>query len=165
LEWCNHNKNQDIKAKQLLELQRHCLFEVVGGKKYQRIHILKVYEEPTTDKPLYYPNNDIYGNHDQVLIPQHLLVDGKLLIYKVQYGNVVYIGSTKLPRQRISQHFRGFVNKHTYEMLQKGGTFELIEVVNGTEEQLRAKETEYIKEYVSTGVYIVINEKHNSTKE
>lgn len=162
LEWCNHTSS---KHNQLLELQRHCLYQVVGKTKHQRIHILKIYDEPTTEKQLYYPNGDVYGNHPQVLIPKHLLEVGVKIIYKIQYGTQVYIGSSLNIRSRIKNHFKGYANDMTYSMLKRGATFELLEVVHGTEDDLRQREKEYIKEYVSTGMFIVINDRHNSSKE
>ena len=148
---------------QLLELQRHALIEVVGKGSHKRIHILKVYDQPATTEIFYRPNNEVYSCHEQVLVPKHLLDEGNMIVYKIQYGNEVYIGSTKRPRFRISEHFNGHANDMTYDILCKGATFELLEVVNGTEEQLRQREREYIEEYSSSGLYVVINERHNNT--
>ncbi len=159
VEWCNHNKNPHLKASQMLELQRHCLYEVVGKNKWQRYHILEVYDKPTTDTVFYEPRVD-YANHPQVLVPSRLLENGSMIIYKIQFGNMVYIGSTMKPRGRISKHFNGHVNEHTYHMLQRGGTFELLEHITTTEEDLRAREIEYIKEYKACGMFIVINNQH-----
>lgn len=150
-----------IKGKQLLELQRHCLFEEVGNTTDKRYHILEVYDKPTTDTVFYEPNsNDIYANHPQVLIDSQLLNHGTMIIYKIQYGNMIYIGSTKSPRKRISNHFKGHANEHTYSMLKRGGTFEVLEVITTSEEDLRAREIEYIQEYKLCGAYIVINNQH-----
>lgn len=162
LEWSNKTI---AKPKQFLELQRHCLFQVVGKTKFQRIHILKVYDQPTTNEVFYYPNGDIYANHPQVLIPKHLLDYGNMIVYCVRYGNQIYVGSTTRPRKRVGEHFRGEANDITYSMLQRGGTFELLEHITTTEEELRKREAEYIKEYVLTGAYVVINDRHNNSKD
>lgn len=148
-----------IKGKQLLELQRHCLFEEVGNTNDKRYHILEVYDKPTTDTVFYEPKVD-YANHPQVLVDSQLLKNGTMLVYKVQYGNMIYIGSTLKPRQRICCHFNGHVNEHTYNMLKRGGTFEVLEVITTTEEDLRAREIEYIQEYKLCGAYILINNVH-----
>jgi predicted GIY-YIG superfamily endonuclease len=157
--------NTSAKPNQLLELQRHCLYEVVGAGKGQRFHIIKVYDQPTTDKPFYLPYGDIYGNHQQVLVPKHLLDYSSMIIYRIVYGNQVYIGSTTRPRNRISEHFNGSANDMTYSMLQRGATFELLEHVTTSEEDLRQREAEYIKEYAATGVYVVINDRHNNSNK
>lgn len=157
--WC-YNGNMTARANQFLELQRHCLMQEAGVKKNRRYHILKVYDKPTTDEVFYRPNNAIYRNHDQVLIPKNLLHYGAKIVYKIQYGNEVYIGSTFDINQRLSQHFNGYVNKHTEWMLKRGGTFELLEHITTTEEDLRAREVDYIKEFVACGLYTVHNEIH-----
>lgn len=154
------NGNMKTRANQMLELQRHCLFEVVGKNRHQRYHILKVYDKPTTQEVFYRPNNEVYSIHPQVLVPSHLLENGSMIVYKIQCGNQVYIGSTKNPRNRISNHFNGYVNEHTYHMLQRGGTFEVLEHITTNEEDLRAREVEYIKEYKLCGVFAIINNKH-----
>ena len=154
------NTSPICRANQFLELQRHCLMQVVGKTKFTRYHILKVYDKPTTDEVCYRPNNEIYRNHEQVLIPKHLLHYGVKIVYKIQYGNEVYIGSTFDVNQRISQHFNGYVNPHTESMLKRGGTFEMLEHITTTEEDLRAREIEYIKEYKACEIFIVHNEQH-----
>lgn len=154
------NTSPAPRANQFLELQRHCLMQVVGEKKNRRYHILKVYDKPTTDEVFYRPSNAIYRNHEQVLIPKNLLHYGVKIVYKIQYGNEVYIGSTFDINGRLSQHFNGHVNEHTESMLKRGGTFELLEHITTTEEDLRAREIEYIKEYVACGLYKVHNEAH-----
>lgn len=162
LDWSYYsNGTTKEKGKQLLELQRHCLFEKVGNTSNQRIHILKVYDKPTTDTVFYRPTKgDLYGNHPQVLIPKHLLDKGTMICYAVRYGNQVYIGSTYDIRKRINNHFKGYSNEHTYNMLKRGGTIELLEVITTTEEDLRQREVEYIKEYSLTGAYIMVNNQH-----
>ena len=160
VEWCNHNKNPHLKASQMLELQRHCLYEVVGKNKWQRYHILEVYDKPTTDTVFYRPRVD-YANHPQVLVPSHLLEYGTMLVYKIQFGIEVYIGSTKNPRQRISSHFNGHNhNPHTQVMLNYGATFEVLEHITTNENDLRAREVEYIKEYKECKAFVMINNAH-----
>lgn len=164
LEWC-YNGNMAVRANQLLELQRHCLIQETGAKKNRRYHILKVYDQPTTDEVFYRPNNEVYRNHQQALIPKHLLHYGVKIVYKIQYGNEVYIGSTFDVMKRISNHFNGYVNEHTESMLKRGGTFELLEYITTTEEDLRAREVDYIKEYVACGLYKLHNEAHTKDEK
>lgn len=159
VEWCNHNKNPHLKASQMLELQKYCLYQVVGKNRHQRYHILKVYDKPTTQEVFYEPRVD-YANYPQVLVPSHLLENGSMIVYKIQCGNQVYIGSTMKPKQRISSHFNGYVNEHTYNMLKRGGTFEVLEHITTNEEDLRTREVEYIKEYKLCGVFAIINNQH-----
>ena len=54
----------------------------------------------------------IYRNHEQVLIPSTYYITAKI-VYKIQYGNEVYIGSSYDIMKRISNHFNGHVNPHT----------------------------------------------------
>ena len=129
-------------------------------KYYTLPYSLKVYDKPTTDEVFYRPNNAIYRNHEQVLIPKHLLHYGVKIVYKIQYGNEVYIGSSYDIMKRISNHFNGHVNPHTQSMLRRGGTFEMLEHITTTEEDLRAREIEYIKEYKACEIFIVHNEQH-----
>lgn len=157
--WC-YNGNMGARQNQLLELQRHCLMQMVGRGKSTRYHILKVYAKPTTDEVFYRPNNAIYRNHEQVLIPKHLLRYGVKVVYKIQYGNEVYIGSSYDIMKRISNHFNGHVNPYTKSMLNRGGTFEMLEHITTTKEDLRAREIEYIKEYKACEIFIVHNEQH-----
>ena len=157
--WC-YNGNMGARQNQLLELQRHCLIQVAGERNTTRYNILKVYDKPTTDEVFYRPNNAIYRNHEQVLIPKHLLHYGVKIVYRIQYGNEVYIGSSYDIMKRISNHFNGHVNPHTQSMLRRGGTFEMLEHITTTEEDLRAREIDYIKEYIACGLYTVRNEQH-----
>lgn len=157
--WC-YNTLPATRAKQLLELQRHCLIQKVGKGRATRYHIIKVYDTPTTQDVFYRPNRELYSNLAQVLIPRELLKYGEMIVYKVQFGNQVYIGSTFDIMTRLSQHFNNHVNEHTYHMLKRGGTFEMLEHITTTEEDLRAREIEYIKEYKACGVFTVINNQH-----
>lgn len=157
--WCVNGTTM-TKENQLLELQRHCLIQKVGKGSGTRYHIIKVYDTPTTKEVFYRPNNEVYSNHEQVLIPRELLKYGEMIVYKVQFGNQVYIGSTFDINQRLSQHFNGYVNPHTEDMLKRGGTFEMLEHVTTSEEDLRAREIEYIKEYKACRVFVVINNQH-----
>lgn len=84
-------------------------------------------------------------------------------VYKVYNDKYIYIGSSIDLYKRYSQHKHGHVLKHlknntqdttTYSILNNTnnfgyptGFFECIEIVDGTEEQLREKEIEYIKNY------------------
>ena len=149
------------RRRQRLELQKYCILDVVGKNRYQRYHVLEVFEKPTTNAVFYRPNNEKYTCHEQVFVPRNLMDDGNMIVYKIQYGLEVYIGSTKRPRRRISEHFNGHNhNPHTQFMLQRGGTFEVLEHITTTEDDLRLKEQEYIKEYSMTGMFIMINNAH-----
>lgn len=82
-------------------------------------------------------------------------------IYKIQYQNDVYIGSTLRLRDRFMQHYKneGHAHTKTYNLLQQGGTFELLWLMpnNSTIDDLRIKEQEYINLYKNIKTYNLLN--------
>lgn len=76
-------------------------------------------------------------------------------IYNVFNNTEIYIGSTKNLYQRFMDHFKDYQNfNKTYKILQNNGFFEVIELVDITDDStkfdknLQSKEYEYIKDYI-----------------
>ena len=87
-------------------------------------------------------------------------------VYKIQFENKVYIGSTKDFRNRYKQHLREDKTNlpHLWELLkEEEHTFEVLEVVNEMGE-LRKREQYYIELYLSSG-YEVVNRKKAKDEE
>lgn len=82
-------------------------------------------------------------------------------VYKISLGNKIYIGSTIVGfRDRFLGHYYGQDEsmQHTYELIQNGGVFEILENMTGErEEVIRRRENEYIEEYQKNDSWEVIN--------
>lgn len=82
-------------------------------------------------------------------------------IYKIILDNKIYIGSTIMGfRDRFLFHYYGHdkTMKHTYELIKEGGKFEILENMNGEDEEtIRKKEDEYIQKYKEDDSWILIN--------
>lgn len=81
-------------------------------------------------------------------------------VYKIQLNDTVYIGSTIASfKTRYRQHcIDNDVIPYTHDLLEKGATFDILWIAdkNNTEENIRMKEYNYIKEYINQG-YDVLN--------
>lgn len=85
-------------------------------------------------------------------------------VYKIVFGNKIYIGSTMRSfRKRFQEHNSGRdkLMQHTYELLQQGGNFEILYDMTGIEDEelVRMVESEFIKEYLLNPEWNVINKK------
>lgn len=132
-----------------------------------RIKIEEIYEKPHTK----FPQFSLYGLKEMEL-------GG---IYKIQYKNIAYIGSTKNFYDRFRQHYNKSQLKNqingkeisTTDLLRKGGIMEPIEIIGDfyhfstPEEEIQAtqnmlsKEKEYIKEYSEKKDIILLNVDYN----
>ena len=78
----------------------------------------------------------------------------------------VYIGSTiRGFRSRFREHYNCYDNRmtHTYNLLNNGGVFEIIESMNNsTENEIRLREQYYIDKYNKDNNYILINNRNES---
>ena len=76
----------------------------------------------------------------------------------------VYIGSTiRGFRSRFREHYNCYDNRmpHTYNLLNNGGVFEIIESMNNsTEKEIRLREQYYIDRYNENNNYILINNRY-----
>lgn len=99
------------------------------------------------------------------IIEEHFNCGG---VYKIQFQNDIYIGSTIRLRDRFMQHYRneGGTHTKTYNLLQQGGTFELLWLMpyDSTIDELRLKEQEYINLYKNIETYNLLNIQ-DATKE
>ena len=59
----------------------------------------------------------------------------------------------------IRKGISGYFN--AYSMLKRGGTFELLRHIKTTQEDLRTREADYMKEYNSYCAYIIINNQYD----
>ena len=156
-------KRGDSKEKQLKKIKSLCRLktkEIITGKKKNYAYIIEeIYQEPKEiidnrknnkgrptkylDKQFKVPKEDWYKNG----------------IYKIQFENKVYIGSTKDFRYRYMRHLS--VDKkempHVWELLkEEEHIFEVLEVVENIEE-LNIREQYYIDLYLNDNNYIVVN--------
>lgn len=89
-------------------------------------------------------------------------------IYRITLGNKIYIGSTIAGfRKSFLVHYHGGNKglKHTYELIQDGGIFEILEDMTGSDEEIiRKREIDYIKKYSTDDKWEVINRKKYITE-
>lgn len=153
------------KKSQMKELARFVKYHKDGNK----IIIDEIYKEPLEKIngrieaiKLRAKNNSDWKIYDNLNIePEKMLNYG---IYKITLNNDIYIGSTiKSFRKRFQQHNRGKdkLMKHTYELLQNGGVFEILHDMTGIEDEelIRMVEDEAIKEYLLNPNWNIINRK------
>lgn len=133
-----------------------------GKKLSNRIFIEKVYDEPlpivskraeTPSRKIDYPGYGVPEEHDR-----------SIGIYRIVYENEVYIGST-------AQSFRYRFYGHIYSgkplvptlMIEKGGVYELVEVMNGcSKEEILAREDYYIDLYEQDERFVLVNQRNAS---
>lgn len=148
-------KTGNSKKAQITELKRFCSFTKEG----QKIIINEVYDIPL-------PENKNMGNTSKFKIYKNFNVNEEskdnIGVYKITLGNKIYIGSTAVSfRKRFQQHHQGYekLMRHTYDMLQNGGKFDILHDMTGIEdiELIRMVEDEYIKEYLLLHQWEVIN--------
>ena len=153
------------RKKYLKRLESLCRYYKDGNK----FIIDKIYEEPL-------PIEDNRGKtrHKQKHYEQYLpneKYNCSIGVYKITLDNQIYIGSTKVGfRTRFIQHIANNLPK-TKEMLDNGGTFDILQICDGMEEnEIRHIEQQWIEEYRNNPDWIVVNsldhvsikgEKHN----
>lgn len=156
---------QDIKAGkgkqlQLKDFERYFKYHKEGHK----IIIDEIYDKPIqkVDKRSEGNNKGHFAEYESLNIPHEKA--NHYGIYKITLNNDIYIGSTVIGfRTRFQQHNRGGdkLMQHTYELLQNGGTFEILHDMTGIEDEelIRMIEDETIKEYLLNPNWNVINKK------
>jgi len=88
--------------------------------------------------------------------------EDRIGVYKIVLDNNIYVGSTiKSFRERFKGHkSKNKIMPHTYEMLDNGATFEVIEFCDGLPEiEIRKLENYYIKQYREDENWNLINSK------
>ena len=88
--------------------------------------------------------------------------EDRIGVYKIVLDNNIYVGSTiKSFRERFKGHkSKNKIMPHTYEMLDNGATFEVIEFCDGLPEiEIRKLENYYIKQYREDEDWNLINSK------
>lgn len=153
-ELCKSIGEEPYKGGTQREAQEKRISSVYKLEKVKRkFKIIEIYSKPKKivdnrgKEPKYYaqfkvPKEDWYKNG----------------IYKIQFENKVYIGSTKNFRNRYKKHLREDKEElpHIWELLkEEEHTFEILEVVED-EEKLKTKEQYYIDLYLSSE-YEVVN--------
>lgn len=146
--------SSNSKTKQFKELDSLCKWRKEGNK----IIIDEIYSEPKkiVDNR---SNNGKTKILSQFKVPKEDWYKGG--IYKIQFENKVYIGSTKDFRNRYKKHLREDEEElpHIWELLKEDNhTFEILEVVKDIKE-LNNKEQYYIDLYSKDNNYIVINKR------
>lgn len=82
-------------------------------------------------------------------------------VYKITLGNEIYIGSTTTSfRRRFTQHaHKNNPLANTKDLLERGATFEILQICNGMEEnEIRRIENDWIEEFRNNPDWIVVNE-------
>lgn len=129
----------------------------VNGKKLSN----KIIIEEVYSKPL--PIEDGRKNvgfkveSDNYRVPiEHVKSNG---IYRIICGNEVYIGSTRRGfRRRFIEHLNAGQQPATKDLLDRGGLFELVEVMNdSSKEEVFMREDYYIELYSKDSSYVVVN--------
>ena len=146
------------KTAQLKELQRYCKLEKEGIS-----FILKeVYEVPLSSSR---------GRRIDFLsycVEQQY--DKSIGVYKVVNYETkeIYVGSTiKGFRERFNNHNKETNHLRTFDMLQNGAVFEVIEAMadNSSEEEVREREEYWIDYYKKNGEWDCINTRKKTTKK
>lgn len=157
-------KKGNSKEKQLKEIEAICRLktkETMTGKKKSYAYIIEeIYQEPkeiTDNRKNNKGRPTKYLDYTQFKVPKEDWC--KSGVYKIQFENKIYIGSTKDFRSRYMRHL--YIDKedmpHVWELLKEDShTFEVLEVIEDTEE-LSIREQYYMDLYSRDSNYIFIN--------
>jgi len=144
----------NAKLSQLKELERYFNFHKQGNKFVFTETYLEPKEKVDGRKNTKGNNRKEFSNF---LISEE--DENKIGVYKIVLDNNIYIGSTiKEFRERFREH--GYKNNPlpTYEMLQNGATFEIVEICDGLNEiEIRNLENSYIQQYKKDKHWNLIN--------
>ena len=145
------------KISQFKEWDRYFSFIKNG----QRIIIIEIFKTPKCKIDRRGGNNLGHYKHPNLGIYNLTDEQNDLKgVYKIQLNDTVYIGSTIASfKTRYRQHcIDNDVIPYTHDLLEKGATFDILWIAdkNNTEENIRMKEYNYIKEYINQG-YNVLN--------
>lgn len=136
-----------------------------GGSRALQIRQLQRLYEIKSDKTLYVVLREYDEEEKEELQAKPTPSNFKILkkdknrggVYKIQLGNIVYIGQTNNLANRYNAHVNGQNQCDTKSLLLNGGNFELLEFEENQEERF-FKENNYIKEYEEMG-YKLLNSK------
>jgi len=137
--------------------QRYFDYEKDG----QKFIITKIYDIPIPEPQKLYNRKD-YEQFRISIEDEH-----KTGVYSIILNNNIYIGSTiKSFRERFKKHTYKDNPLPTYNMIHKGGIFEIIWIAEeGTDKlTIRQKEKEYIQYYKTLGNWNIINFRYMSNK-
>ena len=150
--WKYKNGGRSAKT-QKERISKYLILEKKGFK----LKIIEILEQPPRKEPKSRKNSIRHKEFKVSKKDWYSIGVYRIINYKT---NEVYIGSTIDGfRKRFLRHKTGVKNQqHTYELLQNGAVFEIIEVMdNSSELEIRAKEQEYINQYKDSQEYILIN--------
>ena len=148
-------KKGGSKTKQMKQIES--LYKVKQkGRKYI---LIEKYNNPLLIR-------DGRGKHNKKHYEQYLpneKYNCSIGVYKIVLDNQIYIGSTTFGfRKRFIGHRSKFNTLPTKEMLDNGGTFDILQICNGMDEnEIRHIEDSYIEEYRNNPNWIVVNELKN----
>ena len=154
MNWATTGGN--TKVRYLKQLDSICKYHKEGNK----IVIDEIFAEP---KEIEDKRKNSKGKEPKYY-PQFLLQKEdwyKSGVYKIQFENKVYIGSTNNFRRRYIQHFSKDkeCQPYVYELLkEEKHVFELLELV-GEEKELEIREQYWLDKYIQLEEYEVVNQK------
>jgi hypothetical protein len=153
------------KLAQFKELNRVCTYHKEG----QKIIIDNILEDIKEKEDLRKYNSGSNTGHfkqyEELIIKQSEY--DNIGIYYILKDNDIYIGSTINGfRHRFREHYNGYdeLMKHTYQLLQNGGSFNILSDMTCIEDEvlIRQVENEYIQYFINNTGYNVINKKENA---
>ena len=150
----------NAKMKQIKELKRYCDFK----RDKNKYIITKIFDEPIQKKKLPIVKNE-YKN---LKVP--LEQWNNYGVYSITLDNDIYIGSTITQfRKRYREHEKGYdkMMKHTYDLINNGGVFEVVFDMTGINDVdlIRMVEDEFIKYYLEHPDWNLINKYKSSYKD
>lgn len=163
LDWEIESGNS--KKSQLKELDRYYTYYKEG----QKFIIDEVFQEPKEKEDFRKYNGGghtgYFKQYDELNIKKTEY--DNIGVYYILKDNNIYIGSTVSGfRQRFREHYNGYdeLMKHTYELLQDGGNFNILFDMTRIEDEvlIRQVEDEYIQYFKNNTNYNVINKKENA---
>lgn len=148
------------KQNQLKEIERYCNYE----KDKNKYIIIKIFDKPK-QKEMTHLAKDNYKN---LKIPQEQW--SNYGIYGIKLNNDIYVGSTIASfKERYRKHKKGYdeLMRHTYELINRGGNFEVLSDMTGIKdvELIRMVENEFIKYYLEHPDWNLINKYKSSYKD
>ncbi|MBZ9693385.1 GIY-YIG nuclease family protein [Clostridium sp. M14] len=153
-----HATNGNTKNKQLEELKLYCKYEKDGNK----FVIKEIYKTPIKIDLEVKKLKSMKNYKPLECFKISVLKFKNIGVYYILKDNDIYIGSTIQGfRNRFLSHYKGQDKKmkHTYELLQKGGNFYILQDMTGIEDEqlIRMVENEYINYFINYTDYNVIN--------
>lgn len=150
----------NTKVSQFKELDMYCTYH----KKGQKIIIDTIHEIPLEKEDLRKynggSNTGHYKQYEELNIEQSEY--NNIGVYYILKDKNIYIGSTMNSfRHRFREHYNGYdeLMQHTYELLQNGGTFNILYDMTGIDDEVlvRMVEDECIQYFINYTDYNVVN--------